>query len=325
MERLPAKEPLAEQAQRPETDLPDRSHLTGFALNTLDRMANQREDPAFIAGLRAAATTRFLVLSGDLPALKLRDDMHDALFTSEEAAAFGEADHCVFLGTDQVGAVFAHLVAAGLSDAHPRNGIAFVDLRGIAAKSLVPDEHIGALSQAKSLLGWHAHNTFCANCGSPTRASVGGSRRECSTCDRHHFPRVDPVVIMMVSDGERALLGRQTHFPAGMYTCLAGFVEPGEVMEDAVRREVFEEAGLRLGRVDYFGSQPWPFPNSLMLGCTAQALTTEIVRDPVELEDARWFPREEVRQLLDKTHPDGLVCPPRLAIANALMSAWAEA
>ena len=306
-------------------NLPDRSNLTGFALNTLDRQANQREDAAFIAGLRAAATTRILVLSGDVPALKLQGDAHEALFTTDEAEALGEAEHCVFLGTDEIGAVFAHLVAEGLAEAPARDGTAFVDLRGIAAKSLLPDAHIGALSQAKSLLGWHAHNTFCANCGSPTRASVGGSRRECTNCGRHHFPRVDPVVIMNVSDGERALLGRQTHFPAGMYTCLAGFVEPGEVMEDAVRREVFEEAGLRLGRVDYFASQPWPFPNSLMFGCMAEALTTDIVRDPVELEDARWFPREEVRQLLDKTHPQGLVCPPRLAIANALMRAWAEA
>ena len=303
--------------------LPDRSLLTGFALNTLNRMANQREDAAFIAGLRAATTTRVLVLSGDVPALKLQGDLHDALFTSDEAAAFGSAEHSVFLGTDEVGAVFAHLVAEGLPEGPPREGTAFVDLRAIAAKGLLPDAHIGALSQAKSLLGWHAHNTFCANCGSPTHASVGGSRRECTNCDRHHFPRVDPVVIMMVSDGERALLGRQTHFPTGMYTCLAGFVEPGEVMEDAVRREVYEEAGLRLGRVDYFASQPWPFPSSLMLGCTAQALTTEIVRDPVELEDARWFPREEVLQLLDRTHPDGLVCPPKLAVANALMRAWA--
>ncbi len=289
-------------------------------------MANQREDAAFVAGLRAAASARFLVLSGEIPALKLQDGVHEALFTAAEAKALGKPEQTIFLGCHGEAALFAHLIAAQPADApQVRDDLAFVDLRAIAAQGLVTGDLVGALGQAKSLLYWHGHNTFCANCGTPTRASVGGSRRECDKCGRHHFPRVDPVVIMMVADGGRCLLGRQRHFPTGMYTCLAGFVEPGETMEDAVRREVSEEAGLRIGRVDFFASQPWPFPSSLMLGCMAEALTAEIVLDPVELEDARWFSREETMQLLEKRHPDGLVSPPRLAIANSLMRAWAEA
>jgi len=304
----------------------DRSNQTGFALNTLDRKANQREHEAFIAGLRAATTSRYIVLSGEIPALKLQDGTHDALFTIEEARALGQAKHMVFLGCHGDRALFAHLLEATAHDnTQERSDLSFIDLRTIAAQGLVTPDIVGALSQAKSLLYWHKHNTFCANCGSPTRASVGGSRRECENCGRHHFPRLEPVVIMLVSDGERCLLGRQEHFPPRMYTCLAGFAEVGETLEDAVRREVFEESGLKIGRVEYFASQPWPFPSSLMIGCMADALTTEIMIDHIELEDARWFPRDEVRLMLEKRHPDGLVCPPKLAIANALMRAWADA
>lgn len=304
----------------------DRSHLTGFAGNALDRLGNRREDAVYVGGLRTAPSTRFLVLAGDVPALKLRDGVHDALFSAEEAADLGPARHTVLLGLDERGALFAHLVDAAAADpARERGDLAFVDLRAVAQRGLLAPDAIGALAQAKSLLAWHDANGFCAACGRPSRISAGGSRRECEACGRHHFPRVDPVVIMLVSDGDRALLGRQAHFPKGMYTCLAGFVEPGETAEDAVRREVAEEAGLEVGRVDYWASQPWPFPSSLMIGCMAQALTQEIVVDRIELEDARWFAREEVLQLLDEAHPDGLVSPPTLAIANALMRAFVEA
>ena len=302
----------------------DRSHTTGFALNTLDRMANQREDEAFIAGLRDQASTRYLVLSGEIPALKAEEDGNEALFTFAEAKALGNATHTVFLGCHGDRALFAKLIEAASHDnSQERGALSFIDLRTIANQGLVTPDIVGALSQAKSLLYWHKHNAFCANCGQPTRPSIGGSRRECDNCGRHHFPRLEPVVIMLITDGDRCLLGRQMRFPPGMYSCLAGFAEIGETLEDAVRREVMEEAGLSVGRVDYFASQPWPFPSSLMIGCTAEALSTDITMDAVELEDARWFHRDEVRLLLARTHPEGFVCPPKLAIANALMSNWA--
>ena len=303
----------------------DRSHQTGFALNTLDRMANQREDAAFIADLRARETARYIVFSGEIPALKLNDETHDALFTADEAKTVGKPTHKVFLGCHGDRPLFGVLIEASAHDnSQDRGDLSFMDLRTIAIQGLVTPEIVGALSQAKSLLYWHKHNAFCANCGEPTRASVGGSRRECEACGRHHFPRLEPVVIMLVTDGTHCLLGRQEHFPAKMYSCLAGFAEVGETLEDAVRREVMEEAGVKVGRVDYHASQPWPFPSSLMIGCIAEALTREVVVDHLELEDARWFSREEVRQMIAKTHPDELMCPPKLAIANALMREWVE-
>ena len=307
----------------------DFSQLTGFASNTLDRMANQREDRDVIARLSQTASARCVVLSGEIPALKHDGERHDALFTFAEAKALGTASHTVFLGCHNMGsdgdrALFARLIEAASHDnAQERGELSFIDLRTIATQGLVSPDLVGALSHAKSLLYWHKHNAFCANCGEQTTASIGGSRRECANCGRHHFPRLEPVVIMLVTDGERCLLGRQARFPPGMYSCLAGFAEVGETLEDAVRRETMEEAGLRIGRVAYYASQPWPFPSSLMVGCLAEALTTTIVPDPVELEDARWFTREETKQLLARDHPQGLVCPPKLAIANLLMRAWA--
>ena len=304
----------------------DRSQHTGFTLNTLDRMANQREDQAFIANMLAASTSRSIVLSGEIPALKRGADMHDALFTFKEAKALGTATQVAFLGCHGDRALFATLIeASSHENAQERDDLSFIDLRTIASQGLVPPDIIGALSQAKSLLYWHKHNGFCANCGMPTKASAGGSRRECENCNRHHFPRLEPVAIMLVTHGNSCLLGRQARFPPGMYSCLAGFAEIGETLEDAVRREVFEEAGIKVGRVDYFASQPWPFPSSLMIGCTAEALSTEITVDATEIEDARWFGRDETRTMLARTHPQGLTCPPKLAIANLLLGAWAHA
>ncbi len=302
----------------------DRSLSTGFTFNTLDRMAAQREDPAFIASLLTAPSSRSLVLSGEIPALKRNEDAHDALFTFKEARALGTATQMAFLGCHGERALFATLIeASSHENAQERDDLSFIDLRTIAVQGLVSAEMIGALSQGKSLLHWHKHNGFCANCGNPTKASVGGSRRECENCNRHHFPRLEPVAIMLVTHGDRCLLGRQARFPPGMYSCLAGFAEVGETLEDAVRREIMEEAGVRVGRVDYFASQPWPFPSSLMMGCRAEALTTAITIDATEIEDARWFDRDEIRTMLTRSHPHGLTCPPKLAIANLLVSAWA--
>ena len=170
---------------------------------------------------------------------------------------------------------------------------------------------------------WHQRHRFCSNCGAPTGVTAAGWRRECASCNAQHFPRTDPVAIMLAVRGEHCLLGRQSRFPPGMYSCLAGFIEPGETLEDAVRRELFEEAGTQVGAVRYLASQPWPFPASLMIGCLAEATSDAIVVDHNELEDARWFSREETRAMLEGRHPDGLACPQPIAIANSLMRAWA--
>jgi len=165
---------------------------------------------------------------------------------------------------------------------------------------------------------WNGNNRFCGKCGAPTRSEIGGYRRVCEACSHTIFPRTDPVAIMLVIDIERdlCLLGRSPHFPEGMYSCLAGFLEPGETIEHTVRRETLEESGIRCGKVVYLASQPWPFPMSLMIGCYAQALSAEITVDRSELEDARWFSREECAAMLVRQHPQGLTCPPPVAITR---------
>jgi NAD+ diphosphatase len=187
----------------------------------------------------------------------------------------------------------------------------------------VPVDQASMLGTAKALMHWHARRTFCSNCSARLVVTAGGWRRECPNCKMHHFPRTDPVVIMLAIDGDACLLGRQPRFPKGMYSALAGFLEPGETIEQAVRREIHEEAGVACGAVRYFASQPWPFPSSIMIGCFAKADGRALAVDKVELEDARWFSRHETRALLEKRHPDGLLAPIPMAIAHHLLKWWA--
>ena len=185
---------------------------------------------------------------------------------------------------------------------------------------LTPEE-AGTAAAAKGILAWHAVHRFCANCGAPSEVADAGWRRSCPNCGAQHFPRTDPVVIMLILHGNSLLLGRQAAWPKGMYSLLAGFMEPGESIEAAVRRETFEEAGIEVGHVDYLSSQPWPFPSSLMLGCVGEALTREIRLDPTELEDARWVRREDVLAALDGRNPD--LYPARKgSIARFLIEHW---
>ncbi len=204
-----------------------------------------------------------------------------------------------------------------------REDLKLIDLRSIAAAGLVPVPEASMLASAKALLAWHARRGFCSNCGARTNVGAAGWRRECPNCGMHHFPRTDPVVIMLATAGDSCLLGRQKRFPKGMYSALAGFLEPGETIEQAVRREIMEEAGIACGAVTYFASQPWPFPSSLMIGCFAEATTRDVKVDQVELEDARWFSRDETRAMLEKRHPDKVAAPIPMAIAHHLIKAWA--
>ena len=182
---------------------------------------------------------------------------------------------------------------------------------------------LGAIAQARSLVGWHNRHGFCANCGHATHPGQAGVRRDCPACGASHFPRTDPVVIMLAVDGEKCLLGRQKRFAEGFYSCLAGFMEPGETIEAAVRREIWEEAGVRTNRVAYLASPPWPFPSSLMIGCFAEAVSTEIDPRDAELEDVRWFDRADIAAMLDHTHPT-YSAPPSVAIAHHILRAYAR-
>ena len=175
---------------------------------------------------------------------------------------------------------------------------------------------------ALSLSSWHSRHQFCANCGAPSEVVRGGWSRRCDACAAEHFPRVDPVVIMLAEHGGRLLLGRQPHYPPNRYSALAGFVEVGESIEDAVARELEEEAGIAVSSVRYLCSQPWPFPSSLMIGCMAFAKSDELTIDTTELDDARWFTRAEVEAAMAGDAAAPFLPPPPVAIANTLLAYW---
>jgi NAD+ diphosphatase len=305
-------------------DLGRRPQLC-FAGSRIERAAELRADAAALAALRQAPESRCYLIGGELVALKKIAGRPDPLFVAAEAANLGEPAEVVFIGLLDGAARFAlALPPAATAMLQARPDIELIDLRTMAMRGLVASDDLCALAEGKALIGWHARHRFCPNCGAVTRAVEGGWRRDCPSCRVLHFPRTDPVVIMLAGAGERCVLGRSHRFQSGMWSCLAGFVEPGETVEEAVRRETREEAGIICGRVAYFASQPWPFPMSLMIGCTAQARSREIVVDRTELDDARWFDRDEVASMLLGRHPAGLTAPLPHAIAHHLLRAWVE-
>ena len=301
-----------------------------FGGSGLDRAAELRRDPAALLARRGA---------GVLPLWRGKP-----LFGADGAPAFLPPGHPVlegagppaFLGLDggaprlaadvsswrpEVVAESVGAFADPSEQVHPGapEGAVFAELRARMI-SLTP-RGAELAATARALLEWHRMHGFCANCGAATRVAQAGWQRDCDSCGRHHFPRTDPVVIMLVTHGEQVLLGRSPGWPERMYSLLAGFVEPGETIEAAVRRETFEEAGVRVGAVRYLASQPWPFPASLMLGCEGRAEGTALTLDPAEIEDAMWLTREDVADVFADAHP--AVRPPREgAIAGFLLRAW---
>ena len=308
------------------------SAVVGFSGNPLDRLSEKRDDPATVAELAARAQARSLVFVVDTPVLKRTADGFDAFFTLAEVEALGARDEQALLGRTPQAPIFATLLQPAVATRSEPNGplaipgredLALVDLRTLATKGLFERPTIAMMAQAKSLLFWHAKHRFCSQCGAPSAVTSAGWKRECAACKAQHFPRTDPVVIMLATRGDHCLLGRQARFAPGMYSALAGFLEPGETLEEAVRREIMEEAGVRIGRITYMASQPWPFPATLMIGCLAEALSEEVIVDHAELEDARWFTRAEVQEMLGGGHGNGLGAPQPIAIARSLMRAWA--
>ena len=301
-----------------------KPHL-GYTNSRIERAAELRIDAAAMAALVKHPGAGTYVIGGEWIVAKKGSPLNEPLFTPAEAHELGSAAETIFLGLLDGVPRFGHGLSPQSAEAlKSRGDLLVTDLRSIAVQGLVAADDLPPIAEAKAVLHWHARHRFCPNCGAATRLVCGGWRRDCPQCKAEHFPRTDPVVIMLAIDGDRCLLGRSPRFVPTMWSCLAGFVEPGESIEDAVHRETREEAGITCGRVVYFASQPWPFATSLMIGCHAEALTHEIVVDREELEDARWFSKEEIETMLMRKHPQGLTTPPPVAIAHHIIRAWVE-
>lgn len=295
-----------------------------FARTRLDRRADLREDAAALARLAADPSARTVVLEETRVIVARRSEGGaDAGLESAVAAGLAPPEaEPIFLGLAEGIGWFALPLAD--AEAPLPSGLEAIELRALAVAGDLPADQYGALATGRALLHWHRSHRFCARCGAASRPASAGWKRSCPSCGTEHFPRTDPVVIMLVEDGDRCLLGRGHAFPEGMWSCLAGFMEPGETIEAAVRRETLEEAGIRVGSIAYVASEPWPFPGSLMIGMRARALDRTIRRDPIELADCRWFDRDEARLMLERRHPDGLFAPPPIAMAHHLLRAFVE-
>jgi len=300
----------------------DAKHV--FAGDPLDRVDKKRRDPEWVRKKLADNKSVFLpfwrtkVAIRTAPALSL--GWQSKQFVSNW---LGDVD-VLLLGIQHDVAHFT-LDLSSIDDIKTvlalDSSTKFIDPRSIAPD--LPAGESGMLAHAKSQTEWHARNQFCSNCGGGTRPSLGGKERICNDCKSHHFPRTDPVAIMVVHKKGQCLLGR-SHSGSGVYSALAGFIDQGESIEEAVRREILEEAGVLIGDVKYHSSQPWPYTSSLMIGCIAEALTCDLTIDNEELADVRWFSRREIASSLNArdNKQEALVLPGPIAIAHHLLAAW---
>lgn len=281
--------------------MPPEPFFSGAGIDRADLL---RVDPERVAELARSAKARQLVWRDGLPGVGEDGRLEWEAVTSPD----------LFLGIDQGQPHFS------ATEQPHSNARAAFDTMGTLAPTEAP-----LFAAALSLAWWHSRHRFCANCGHDSVIERGGWSRRCPSCSAQHFPRVDPVVIMLAEHDGRLLLGRQPQYPPGRYSALAGFLEPGESIEAAVARELKEEAGIDVADVTYIASQPWPFPSSLMLGCHARALGEELTIDFTELDDARWFTRDEVGAALAGDADAAFLPPPRFAIARTLLDHWLEA
>ncbi len=311
-----------------------------FGGSDLDRMAERRREAEKLASdLRDGADIilfwrgKPLVIGdpkeGPVALARVKADHESLRDAAEDPVFLGQLDGAMIFAQDlsnweplepvdeaQIGAFLDRSVQQ-----HPSfdDTAAFRELRGIMTRIDARDAELAAT--ARALFAWHRSHRFCARCGTESAMAEAGWQRVCPSCKAHHFPRTDPVVIMLITDGDRVLLGRSPGWPERMYSLLAGFVEPGETIEAAVRREVYEESGVKVGPVSYLSSQPWPYPASLMFGCKGEATSTDIQIDPNEIEAARWVTRSELLQVFAGEHPE--IAPARNgAIAHFLLKHW---
>ncbi|MGJ8545879.1 MAG: NAD(+) diphosphatase [Sulfitobacter sp.] len=315
----------------------ERAEEVTFGGSGLDRAGEIRADAAAVAALAAAPGARAVLFWRGKPLICAARPAGLARLALDHPVVAGCANPPILLGREAGAGVFAYDISEWEPDGqdisqigafldlseqrHPllAQDLGFAELRRVMTWLSPRDAELAATG--KAMLEWHRSHQFCARCGSKSVMGQAGWQRVCPDCAAPHFPRTDPVVIMLITSGNNVLMGRSPGWPEGMYSLLAGFVEPGETLEAAVRREVFEEAGVPVGRVGYLASQPWPFPASLMFGCWGEALSEEITIDPVEIADAKWVSREEMAVVFAGEDPAML--PPRKgAIAQFLIENW---
>ena len=297
-----------------------------FAGNPLDRASERRRDAAWLRSLLDDPAARILPLHDLRPLTRAADPpVLDWQNVAPWHQTIEQGATLIFLGLDESGPRFA-VDASGAAGLLVSENERF-DVRTLAP--LLPAGEAAILAEARSLIDWHARHGFCAQCGAPTRVTAAGWVRRCPECKASHYPRSDPVTIMLAVRGEYGLLGRNRRRPGSRFSCLAGFMEPGETIEECVRREVHEESGVRVGRVRYLACQPWPFPSTLMMGFVCEALSEEITVDPEELAEARWFSRDEIRAMVARaaTGPDDptqVSVPGPVAIAHQICRRWSS-
>ena len=287
-----------------------------FAGAFVDRIGERRKDSAWLAQAVRSEQSCFVPVWGE-QCLIGGDPLQAVLLSRDQVGSMIDDQDLIFLGLFRDRPAFALSINAAANAPFPELG-EFHDLRYLG--TVLPADEANLVAHARALVLWHASQVFCGVCGSSARPEAAGNSRVCMNedCRRQVFPRVDPAIIVLVSDGDRCLLGRQVSWPEGRYSSVAGFVEPGESLEDSVRREVYEETNIRVGTVSYHSSQPWPFPSSLMLGFMAEATSSEIILNDGELEDAQWFTRKELRSGFPKL-------PFQISIARRLVDHWLAA
>jgi NAD+ diphosphatase len=303
------------------------------ATTMLDRLAHKRGDDAFVKSKLKEPGTRILLLADLKPVVRSNPERTTtklAWFSPEEVSGFGlPVGESLFLGVDGDGAGHFALAVNEHRTRHVPGAVErlrpIVDLRSLAMQGVMRPEELSLCGQARALAQWHENARCCGRCGGVTLVKDGGWRRLCWACKTEWFPRTDPVVIMLITHGDRCLLAHEHRYSDKMYSALAGYIEPGEDIEHAVRRETFEETSIKVGEVRYHSSQPWPFPHSLMIGCFARAETADIGIDSGEIADARWFTRADARLMLEQRHPEGLHVPGKQAIANVLIGRFVGA
>jgi NAD+ diphosphatase len=300
-----------------------------FTGNPLNRASEKRTDSAWVDAKRRDPSSLIMPVWRLQPFLigeqKNGQPAELGMFRPglcETMAAAGAPS--IFLGLEGERALFALDVSAANDpeNSGPLAGFGrFTEAR--ASAMALPMKDAAIMGQAKAMIDWHNRHGFCPNCGAPTALADAGYRRHCDACNTDHFPRTDPVVIMLGIHGDACLVGRNKRFPSNFYSALAGFMEPGETIEEAVRRELMEEVNLKVGHVRYVATQPWPFPSSLMIGCLAEAESRDFKPDGEEISDARWLTRDDAKRLLDGERFPDIAVPPSIAIAHHLIKAWA--